>query len=98
LETMEMGPNAYVSWHGSLRRVPESARMRQLPRHCCPGEACAAFQLGCCSDAFDDLDQAPNSPRGFHDRVFIAFTSQDKGLQDLGIARAVSCLDRIINT
>ena len=47
---------------------------------------------------FDYLDQAANSSRSFHDRVCIGLADQDEGLKNLGIAIAVDCLVRIIDT
>ena len=42
---------------------------------------CAALELARCRNAFDDLHQAANSPRGFYDSVLIGFAHQDQGIE-----------------
>ena len=57
-----------------------------------PEVVSSVIELGCCSNAFDCLHQASDSPRGFHRRVCIGLADQDKGLKNLGIAKAVTAV------
>jgi len=57
-----------------------------------PEVVSSVIELGCCSNAFDCFHQASDSPRGFHRRVCIGLADQDKGLKNLGIAKAVTAV------